>query len=140
MVTVSCPAREVKAAKSATGLPRLSDNAPMRPVVRVGVLRTYSRYADGRVEVTITRDGRVTFYRIEPISSDIGGMAFRWWKASERNGWLRECYDVLVNSTHDSCTCPGHCYTERECKQATADLLKLGVLKPAPASAASDVE
>ena len=76
----------------------------MKIVFNRRVTRAYRRYEDGRVEVTITRDGRVTFYVIDAISSDIGGLAFRWNKRSE--GDERATYDVLVNSSHEQLHLP----------------------------------
>ena len=87
----------------------------------------------GAVHVLLAGRRRSDCYELIPISTDLGGAAFRWFRPGA------ECYDVLANGTDSSCTCPGFCYTAG-CKHlhATFALIESGVLRPAPDSAAAD--
>jgi len=57
-----------------------------------------------RPEVTIRHNGRSKTYHVIPISTDIGGAAFRLHKLGTST-----TYDLLMNGTQSSCTCDGCC-------------------------------
>jgi hypothetical protein len=92
------------------------------------------RHEAGDLIVTLI-DRRQTEYLIQPLSSDVGGCAFRWRKLQGD----RAEYDVLANGSDSSCSCAGHTYTDG-CKHIHAlfQLLGDGVLNVAPGSAAGD--
>jgi hypothetical protein len=106
---------------------------PFRPVKTVDEI-SWSDF-DNRPEVTIHYRGRRKTYHVIPLSTDIGGAAFRLHK-TDGSG---ESYDLLVNGTESSCTCDGFCYTGGCCHlTAVQMLLEDGALSVAPGSAASD--
>ena len=105
---------------------------PYRPLLAPPAA-TYWRDECHAVHVLLSGRRATDSYELIPISTEIGGVAFRWFKQGG------ESYDVLICGTDSSCTCAGFCYTSG-CKhvQTTHELLELGVLTPAPGSAASD--
>jgi hypothetical protein len=115
--------------------PAVKARADFRPLKQPPT-GTY-RQRENRLEVTLTKHGRQTTYHVFAVSTDIGGCAFRWHKM----GGSGDVYDVLLNGTHSSCTCPGWAWSEG-CKHGhcTKKLLDLGVLTIAPESNASDDE
>jgi hypothetical protein len=89
---------------------------------------------DNRPEVTIHRGNERKTYHVIPISTDIGGAAFRLHKLG-----TSDTYDLLMNGTESSCTCPGFEYTDGCCHlTAVQMLLDDGVLNVAPGSAGYD--
>ncbi len=110
------------------------ERPPFRPLIAPPTV-TYWTDEVGAVHVLLSGRRKADSYELIPISTDIGGCAFRWFKQGG------ESYDVLVHGADSSCTCPGFCYTSG-CKhlQTTAELLGLGVLRVAPASQACDGE
>jgi hypothetical protein len=104
---------------------------PFRPLL-AAPQATYWTDA-GVVHVLLSSRRKADAYELIPLSTDIGGAAFRWFK---RGG---ESYDVLVSGTDSSCSCAGWAYTGG-CKhlQTTFELLKMGVLNVAPDSAGCD--
>ena len=113
----------------AAAVPVKPEVAPYRPLV-APPQSTYWTDEVGAVHVLLSSRRKADAYEIIPISTDIGGAAFRWFKSGG------ESYDVLANGTDSSCTCAGFCYTSG-CKhiQTTFALLELGVLRVAPDSA-----
>ncbi|HVS37426.1 MAG TPA: hypothetical protein VMS17_17825 [Gemmataceae bacterium] len=107
---------------------------PFRPLLAPPAV-TYWNDDCGALHVILHRGRDRNGYELIPLSTDFGGVAFRWFKAGG------ECCDVLVSGTDSSCTCAGWTYTGG-CKhlQTTAELLQMGVLNPPPGSAASDDE
>ena len=87
----------------------------------------------GRLCVLLSGKRKADGYELIPLSTDIGGAAFRWFKAGG------ESYDVLANGTESSCSCAGWAFTGG-CKhlETTFALIALGVLAVAPGSAAGD--
>ena len=89
---------------------------------------------DNRPEVTIHHNGRAKTYHVIPISTDIGGAAFRLHKLGTST-----TYDLLLGRGESSCTCDGYCWTGGCCHlTAVQMLLEDGVLQVAPGSAADD--
>jgi hypothetical protein len=89
---------------------------------------------DNRPEVTIHHNGRSKTYHVIPISTDIGGAAFRLHKLGTST-----TYDLLMNGTQSSCTCDGFCWTGGCCHlTAVQMLLDDGTLQVALGSAAGD--
>ncbi len=105
---------------------------PFRPLV-APPQATYWTDEVGAVHVLLSGRRKADAYELVPLSTDLGGCAFRWFKSGG------ESYDVLVNGTDSSCTCPGFCYTSG-CKhiETTFALLELGVLAVAPGSAGGE--
>jgi hypothetical protein len=61
----------------------------------------------GNVTVLWLSVGRLTTaYRVSPISSQLGGKAFRLEKADQGDG-AAEVYDVLCDGQHSTCDCKG---------------------------------
>jgi hypothetical protein len=91
---------------------------------------------DNRPEVTIHHNGRSKTYHVIPLSTDIGGAAFRLHKLG-----TPMTYDLLLGHNESSCSCDGYCWTGG-CSHLTAVqmLLDDGVLQYAPGSAAGDEE
>jgi len=112
--------------------PVKSEISPFRPLV-APPQATYWTDEVGAVHVLLSGRRKADGYEIIPLSTDLGGCAFRWFKSGG------ESYDVLANGRESSCTCAGWSYTGG-CKhlQNTFELLQLGVLKVAPGSAAGD--
>lgn len=117
--------------------------APFRPMAAALAeipTRSYRIREGGRVEVKLPRSKRrpseLCAFHVVPISSDIGGVAYRLFKMDGSG----TSYDVLVGGGNDSCTCPGFCWRERACKHylAVRTLIDLGILKSPPGSAAAD--
>lgn len=119
---------------SQAAAPGKSAGLPFRPLLAPPVV---THWADevGAVHVLLSGRRKADGYEIIPISTDMGGAAFRWFK---RGG---ECYDVLCNGRESSCTCPGWAFTSG-CKHlhATFALLESGVLRLAPGSAAGHAD
>jgi hypothetical protein len=89
---------------------------------------------DNRPEVTIHRGNERKTYHVIPISTDIGGAAFRLHKLGTST-----TYDLLINGDQSSCTCDGCCWTGGCCHlTAVQMLLDDGVLNVAPGSAGYD--
>jgi hypothetical protein len=89
---------------------------------------------DNRPEVTIHHNGRSKTYHVIPISTDIGGAAFRLHKVG-----TSDSYDLLLSHNESSCTCDGYCWTGGCCHlTAVQMLLDDGTLQVAPGSAAGD--
>jgi hypothetical protein len=89
---------------------------------------------DNRPKVTIHHNGRSKTYHVIPISTDIGGAAFRLHKLGTST-----TYDLLMNGDQSSCTCEGYCYIGGCCHLAAVQmLLDDGTLQVAPDSAAGD--
>ena len=107
---------------------------PFRPLVAPPAASYWTDECHA-VHVLLSGKRATNSYELIPISTEIGGVAFRWFKQGG------ECYDVLVHGTDSSCTCKGWSYTGG-CKhvQTTHELLELGVLQPAPASAAGECD
>ena len=114
--------------------PVKAERQPFRPLV-APPQTTYWTDEVGAVHVLLSGRRKADAYELIPISTDIGGVAFRWFKQGG------ESYDVLANGADSSCTCAGWSYTGG-CKhlQTTFELLELGVLAVAPGSAAGDEE
>lgn len=89
----------------------------------------------GRLCILLSGRRAINAYELIPLSTDLGGVAFRWFK---RGG---ESYDVLINGQQSSCSCIGWAYTGG-CKhiQTTFELLELGALQAAPGSAAGEYD
>jgi hypothetical protein len=103
---------------------------PFRPVKTVDEI-SWSDFHN-RPEVTIHCHGRRKTYHVIPLSTDIGGAAFRLHK-TDGSG---ESYDLLMHGTESSCTCDGFCYTGGCCHlTAVQMLLEDGALSVAPGSA-----
>jgi SWIM zinc finger len=109
-----------------------STRLPFRPVKTVDEI-SWADF-DNRPEVTIHRGNERKTYHVIPISTDIGGAAFRLHKLGTPT-----TYDLLMNGTESSCTCPGFEYTDG-CRHLTAVqmLLDDGALNVAPGSAGYD--
>jgi hypothetical protein len=107
---------------------------PFRPLLSAPQA-SYWRDETGRLCVLLSGRRATDAYELIPLSTDIGGCAFRWFK---RGG---ESYDVLAHGGESSCSCKGWAYTGG-CKhlETTFDLLKLGVLSAAPDSAAGECD
>jgi hypothetical protein len=107
------------------------ERLPFRPLL-AAPQATYWTDA-GVVHVLLSSRRKADAYELIPLSTDIGGCAFRWFK---KGG---ESYDVLASGTDSSCSCAGWAYTGG-CKhlQTTFELLKLGVLTVAPDSGCDD--
>ena len=107
---------------------------PFRPLLAPPAV-TYWTDECHAVHVLLSGKRTTDSYELIPLSTEIGGVAFRWFKQGG------ECHDVLVCGADSSCTCPGFCYTSG-CKhvQTTFELLEAGVLTPAPASAAGECD
>jgi SWIM zinc finger len=118
----------------APALPVKPIRSPFRPVKSVDSI-SWSDFGY-RPEVTIHRGNLKQTYHVIPISTDIGGAAFRLHKLGTPT-----TYDLLINGTESSCTCPGFEYTDG-CRHLTAVqmLLEDGTLSVAPGSAAGDEE
>ena len=123
MATVSSPAPRVN-----------PERQPFRPLIAPPAV---SYWTDdlGAVRVLLSSRRQADAYELIPISTDIGGAAFRWFKSGG------ECYDVLASGTDSQYGPAGFCYTGG-CKhvQTTAELLELGVLNAAPGSAAGECD
>jgi hypothetical protein len=107
---------------------------PFRPLVRSVEKVEWSN--EDNYPLMVIHRGKVSEeYAVVALSTDIGGAAFRLLKCDGSG----VSYDLLVNGTESSCTCPGFEYTDG-CKHLTAVsmLLKDGSLSVAPGSAASD--
>ncbi len=106
------------------------ESAPFRPLLAPPAA-TYWRDECNALHVLLSGRRKADAYELIPLSTDIGGAAFRWFKPGG------ESYDVLVNGHDSSCTCAGWSYTGG-CKhlQTTHELLASGVLSVAPDSAA----
>jgi hypothetical protein len=118
MSTVSSPCPSVKSPRPA-----------FRPVKTVDEI-SWSDW-DNRPEVTIHHNGRSKAYHVIPISTDIGGAAFRLHKLGTST-----TYDLLLGRGESSCTCDGFCWTGGCCHlTAVQMLLHDGVLQYAPGSA-----
>ncbi len=106
--------------------------APFRPLLSPPCCTHWTDEC-GAVHVLLSGRRKADAYELVPISTDIGGCAFRWFKSGG------ESYDVLAHGRESSCTCAGFCYTSG-CKhlQTTHELLASGVLSAAPDSAACD--
>ena len=89
--TVSVPCSHASPARAAF--------RPVKTVDEIG----WSDF-DNRPEVTIRHNGRSKTYHVIPISTDIGGAAFRLHKLGTST-----TYDLLMNGTQSSCTCDGCC-------------------------------
>jgi hypothetical protein len=108
--------------------------AAFRPVKTVDEI-SWSDF-ENRPEVSIHHNGRAKTYHVIPISTDLGGAAFRLHKLG-----TALTYDLLVNGTESSCTCEGFCWTGGCCHlTAVQMLLDDGALNVAPGSAAGDDE
>jgi hypothetical protein len=107
---------------------------PFRPLLTVPQA-SYWRDECHALHVLLSGKRATTSYEVIPLSTDIGGAAFRWFK---RGG---ESYDVLCNGHDSSCSCKGWAYTGG-CKhlEITFALLTLGVLETAPASAGGECD
>ena len=100
-----------------------------RPVKTVDEI-SWSDFGN-RPEVTIHRGNLTKTYHVIPISTDIGGAAFRLHKLGTST-----TYDLLLGHNESSCTCDGYCWTGGCCHlTAVQMLLDDGVLQYAPASA-----
>ncbi len=108
------------------------ERTPYRPLV-APPQTTYWTDEVGAVHVLLSSRRKADSYELIPISTDLGGAAFRWFKSGG------ESYDVLASGTDSSCTCAGWSYTGG-CKhlQTTFALLELGVLAVAPCSAGDE--
>ena len=107
-----------------------SPRPSFRPVKTVDEI-SWSDFQN-RPEVTIHHNGRAKTYHVIPISTDIGGAAFRLHKLGTST-----TYDLLMNGTQSSCTCDGFCWTGGCCHlTAVQMLLEDGTLQVAPGSAA----
>ncbi len=106
------------------------ERQPFRPLI-APPQAAYWTDEVGAVRVLLSSRRKADAYELIPLSTDLGGAAFRWFKSGG------ESYDVLTNGTDSSCTCAGFCYTGG-CKhlQTTFALLESGVLAVAPDSAA----
>jgi hypothetical protein len=116
-------------------LPRVNPaRAEFRPL-KAPPSGTYRLREGGRLEVTLTKHGRATTYHVLPLSTDLGGAAFRWHKLDGSG----DVYDLLLNGSDTSCSCAGWAFTD-SCKHlhCTKKLLDLGVLQVAPGSNAGD--
>ena len=89
----------------------------------------------GAFHILLSGRRAVNAYELIPLSTDLGGVAFRWFKQGG------ESYDVLINGQESSCSCKGWAYTGG-CKhiQTSFELLELGVLHAAPDTAAGDCD
>ena len=112
---------------------------PFRPMVEALAevpTRTY-RVRANRLEVKLEnrRSNRVA-YSVTPLSCDPQGAAFR---LSKMDG-SGESFDVLLGSGYSSCMCDEFSETGKACVHVKAlqTLLELGILTPAPGSAAGD--
>jgi len=112
--------------------PVKAERLPFRPLL-AAPQASYWTDETGRPCVLLSGRRTADAYELIPLSTDIGGCAFRWFK---RGG---ESYDVLANGAESSCSCAGWAYTGG-CKhlETTFALLDLGVLSSAPDSAAGD--
>ena len=108
-----------------------SDFRPLKAPPQI----TYWTDAEGRVHVLLSSRRKADAYELIPLSTDIGGCAFRWFRSGA------ESYDVLAHGDESSCSCAGWAYTGG-CKhlQTTAELLTLGVLQVAPGSMADECD
>ncbi len=108
------------------------ERQPFRPLV-APPQTTYWTDEVGAVHVLLSSRRKADAYELVPLSTDLGGAAFRWFRSGG------ESYDVLASGTDSSCTCAGWSYTGG-CKhlQTTFALLELGVLAVAPGSAGDE--
>jgi len=112
--------------------PVKAEPRPFRPLL-AAPQASYWTDETGRLCVLLSGRRATDAYELIPLSTDIGGVAVRWFK---RGG---EGYDVLCHGGESSCSCKGWAYTGG-CKhiQTTFELIELGVLRAAPDSAAGD--
>ena len=98
---------------------------PFRPLLAPPAVAHWTDECQA-VHVLLSGKRTTDSYELVPLSTEVGGVAFRWFKAGG------ECYDVLVCGTDSSCTCPGWSYTAG-CKhvQTTFELLE-GRADPGP--------
>lgn len=91
--------------------------------------------ADNRLEVHVRLGKKVRTYSVSRISTDLGGVAVRLHKG----GAEPKTYDVLLAGGWSTCDCAGFVFTDSCCHVfALKTLVDAGVLKPAPASAATE--
>ena len=113
-----------------------SHSAPVQPFRPLVAPRTATYWKDecGAVHVLLSSRRKADSYEVIPLSTDLGGCAFRWFRPEPAN-----TYDILLRGSESSCTCAGWAYTGG-CKhiQTTFELLDLGVLTVAPGSNADD--
>ena len=107
---------------------------PFRPLLSAPQA-SYWRDECHALRVLLSGRRKAEAYEVIPLSTDIGGAAFRWFKAGG------ESCDVLCHGDESSCSCAGWAYTGG-CKhlETTFALLTLGVLETAPASAGGECD
>jgi hypothetical protein len=111
---------------------------PERPAYRPLLSAPAAAYwtdETGRLCVLLSSRRKADAYELIPLSTDLGGCAFRWFKTGG------ESYDVLVHGADSSCTCKGWAYTGG-CRhiQTTFELLELGAMAVAPGSAGGECD